>query len=150
MTDLQQQEPPPAASFDADESRAMRVLAHVPAIQDRLRLACASTWWRKVAGGGSPACWEAAGFDSLVLDGHVAGRLTDARLLRLLTYAGPNLRSLTVHGAPLAFTGEGLLQYALRTDLGAPPLATLETLNLSGCLGVEVGGLKKRKFMKVG
>ena len=149
------------ASFDPDEHLATLVLRHVGEVRDRLALECVSRVWRAV--GQIPGVWPQL---DLTLTGDLAARLTDARVVRVLRRAGPNLRSLVVNGAPSAFTGEGLVAYAAHTEdtqwggftretrtLGAalycmgfcdrarapsdpPAFPRLQTLDLSRCPGV--------------
>ena len=71
--------------------------------------------WRRVCGN-HPGSWETClgddndGGDSapcLRLCGPLAGKLTNKRVARLLSLAGPSLRILVVNDAALSFTGKG-------------------------------------------
>jgi len=137
------------ASFEPDEHLATLVLRHVGEVRDRLALECVSRVWR--AAGQIPGVWLA---QDLSMSGDLAARLTDARFLRVLRRAGPNLRSLVVNDAHAAFTGEGMRSYAALVVDEAPggalevagqhhgfptrdlAFARIHTLDLSRCPGV--------------
>ena len=128
MTD---QEQTPRATFDIDESTAALVLQHVHDVADRCALACTSRLWREVA-------TVSACFDRLVIDGTIATRLTDERMRWLLSHVGHNLRSVEVHGAPSAFSGEGLLLGGGGGLLSAKShFPNLQTLIIHQCPGVK-------------
>ena len=59
-----------------------------------------------------------------MVDGALGAKLTDARVARLLTYAGPNLRSLAIRDASVEFTGGGLCSHLTNTNNStqSPPL----------------------------
>ena len=145
----------PGASFEPDEHLATLVLRHVGGVRDRLALECVSRVWRAV--GQIPGVWQV---QDLSMSGDLATRLTDARVCQVLRRAGPNLRSLVLNDAPVAFTGEGLRSYAalvLHALAGGAPsapggaeehllptpaprpnpaFARLQSLDLSRCPGV--------------
>jgi hypothetical protein len=124
-----------------NESVAAKVLEHVDDPLLRLSLAAVSTTWRKAVKNApetSSALWPKHG--TLLLEGALAAKLTDARVETLLApeYAGPNLRVIEIHGAPPAFTGKGLgLHLRSNTTATSSPASKLYTINLRDCKGVR-------------
>jgi hypothetical protein len=141
--------------FDPVPCLASLVLRHVETIPDRLALACVSRVWRDVAT--APGSWGSAvfrpGWSTVLVEGELASKLTDARLAQLLTYRGcAGWGWLEVHDAPVAFTFSAAawetfkpryVQFLDRTLRGAVlgGEAThfyrfLQGVDLSGCPGV--------------
>jgi hypothetical protein len=118
-----------APRFDVDKSTAALVLQHVNDLRDRMALASTFRVWREAAT--APAACR----DRLVIEGSVAARLTDERMVRLLSsYAGPNLRSLEVHDAPRhTFTGRGLLRGPTGQTYDENRFPELQTLTINQC-----------------
>jgi len=117
------------SAFDAHESVAAAVLAHVSSVRDRLALACVSRAWRKVVT--SEGAW---GTCDLVLDSELGRRLTDKRFLRLLRYCG-EVKRLEVRDAPATFKAEAFHFRHLKSVL--PKFSpSLTDVRLTGCSGV--------------
>ena len=102
--------------------------------------------WRRVCGT-HPGSWEAClcdndkndGGDSapcLRLCGPLAGKLTNERVRRLLSLAGPNLRSLIVNDAALAFTGKSSSNYARVVIAAQGGSDGVSSTTTTGALGV--------------
>ena len=125
----------PSASFDVDESIAAAVLSHVHDLRDRLALACVSRVWRRVAA--TTESWGAS-LDEVVVDGALAGRLTDDRFGNLMRYCG-RLKRLEVRDAPKSFEANCLSKP--HPGLDVSKFASLHTLILSECTGVSTGSV---------
>lgn len=125
----------PSASFDVDESIAAAVLSHVHDLRDRLALACVSRVWRRVAA--TTGSWSTS-LDEVVVDGALAGRLTDDRFASLMRYCG-RLKRLEVRDAPKSFEANCLSKP--HPGLDVSKFASLHTLILSECTGVSTGSV---------
>lgn len=125
----------PSASFDVDESIANAVLSHVHNLRDRLALACVSRVWRRVAA--TTEAWGAS-LDEVVVDGALAGRLTDDRFASLMRYCG-RLKRLEVRDAPKSFEANCLSKP--HPGLDVSKFASLHTLILIECTGVSTGSV---------
>ena len=110
--------------------------------------------WRRVCGT-HPGSWESClrnnnGSDPstssasssapcLRLCGPLTGKLTDERVERLLSLAGPNMRSFVVNDAALAFTGKGCFdsyaRLAIAAQVGSGSVGSTTT---SGALELNV------------
>ena len=117
------------SAFDAHESVAAAVLAHVSSVRDRLALACVSRAWRKVVT--SEGAW---GTCDLVLDSELGRRLTDKRFLRLLRYCG-EVKRLEVRDAPATFKAEAF-HYRFFKSVLPKFSSSLTDVRLTGCSGV--------------
>jgi hypothetical protein len=138
-----------AATFDVDESVAALVLHFVEDVRDRFALSSVSRVWRTVTNAANDSsCFGQAANVRLLLTPPLAAALTDRRVARLLECAGPNLRSIEIHGAPATFIGQGLWCRMSQTRGEAVAdgrtywlfhFPQLQTLDLSRCEGVQSG-----------
>jgi hypothetical protein len=144
------------ATFDVGESVAALVLHFVGDVRDRFALSSVSRVWRRAARvaaetttNPSSGCFFGAPTTNVRLriqEGALAAKLTNRRVAKLLECAGPGLHSIEIHGAPAAFTGEGLYSRMLtpeENDVGyfpsRPFSRRLQTVDLSRCVGVRSG-----------
>ena len=107
----------PSASLDVDEYRRRRALPRPrPSRPPRARVRVSSL--RRVAA----TTESGASLDEAVVDGALAGRLTDDRFASLMRYCG-RLKRLEVRDAPKSFEAN-CLQNRTRLDVSKLPRCT--------------------------